>query len=133
MNGFDRFVGVPYLDRGRTMAGCDCWGLVRLVLAELGGLQLPSYVEDYVTAADARAIDGLIAGELEPWAMIAAGHEKPFDAVLMREGRFARHIGLVVAPGRLLHVEDGGTSVIEPYRHGHIKARLLGFYRYTAA
>jgi cell wall-associated NlpC family hydrolase len=133
LNGFDAFVGVPYLDRGRTMDGCDCWGLVRMVMAQLASVQLPSYDEAYVTAADRRAIDGLIAGELEPWSMITSGQEQTLDAVLMREGRFARHIGLVVAPGRLLHVEEGRTSVIEPYRHGRLAARLLGFYRYTAA
>lgn len=126
---FDRYVGIPYLDRGRSIAGCDCWGLVRLVTAELRGVTLPSYVERYVTAADRRAIESLIRGELAPWAIIAAGQEQPFDAVLMREGRVPRHIGLVVEPGRLLHVSEGGESQIERYRVPPLIHRIVGFYR----
>jgi cell wall-associated NlpC family hydrolase len=128
----DRFVGIPFADKGRTFDGCDCWGLVRLVLAELRGIALPSYSEQYVAAEDRRALSELIAGELGPWREVPDGSEQPFDAVLMREGRFARHIGLVIAPGRLLHVEQGRTSCIERYRDGVIRPRVVGFYRFVS-
>jgi hypothetical protein len=36
----------------------------------------------------------------------------------MREGRLRQHIGIVVTPGLLLHVERGETSRIERYRSG---------------
>lgn len=130
---FDRFVGIPYADKGRDAAGVDCWGLVCLVFAELRGIELPSYAERYVTGADRRAIAGLVAGELDPWAPVAPGDAQPFDGVLMREGRFPRHIGLVVGAGRMLHVQPGGTSQIERYGSGAIRPRICGFYRYRGA
>lgn len=127
---FDRFIGVPYLDKGRALAGCDCWGLVHQVFAELRGIELPSYAERYVTAADREALARLIDGELDDWDAVAAGAEQAFDVVLMREGRFPRHVGVVTAPGLVLHVEPGRTSCIERYRSGVLANRIVGFFRF---
>lgn len=129
---FDAFVGIPYADKGRGEA-LDCWGLVAKVFRELRGIELPSYADDYVTAEDRRAIASLIAGELDAWLPIAAGEEQPFDCVLMKECGFPRHIGLVTRPGLLLHVQRGETSMIERYRSGPLRFRVVGFYRLAAA
>lgn len=133
MNAFDRFVGIPYLERGRTPAGCDCYGLLRLVLAELGGIDLPSFADLYVTAADRHAISCLIEGGLDQWDRIASGKEQIFDGVLMRRAREVRHIGVVVAPGLVLHVDHGETSRIERYRSPQLAPRIVGFYRFRAS
>ena len=37
------FVGIPHADLGRDRAGCDCYGLLRLVYAEDLGIALPSF------------------------------------------------------------------------------------------
>lgn len=128
---FDRFVGVPYADKGRGDA-VDCWGLVCRVFSELRGIALPSYAEAYTTAEDAEAIAGLVAGELDPWQPIAPGAEQPFDCVLMREFGLPRHIGVVTQPGFVLHVQRGATSLIERSRAGPLRFRLVGFYRFRA-
>lgn len=130
MSAFDRFVGLPYLDKGRSIIGVDCWGLLWMVYRELRGIELPSYAERYVTGADRKAMARLIAGELDDWREVPAGKEKAFDGVLMREGRFPRHIGVVTQPGMLLHVEQGETSRIERYRSGILASRIVGFFRY---
>jgi cell wall-associated NlpC family hydrolase len=130
---FDPYVGIPYVDRGRDRAGCDCYGLVRLVLAELRGVELPSFVERYQTEADRAERARLIAGELEPWQPVEIGAEQPFDGVLMRAGRLLSHIGLVVAPGRLLHVSEGEDSRIDRYSVPPLSHRVAGFYRFRGA
>lgn len=127
------YVGIPFADRGRTRQGCDCWGLLRLVLAELRGVELPSFAEDYVTAADRAAIASLIGGHLDAWQEVPAGQEQAFDGILMRGMGGVGHVGLVVRPGLLLHVEGGQTSCIERYRTGLLAQRVRGFYRYAAA
>lgn len=129
---FDRFVGIPYLDRGRSIVGLDCWGLLHLVYRELRGIELPSYAERYVTGSDRAEMARLIAGELDEWQEIEAGAEKIFDGVLMREGQFPRHIGVVTQPGMVLHVFEGQTSRIERYRSGILANRIVGFYRFKA-
>jgi cell wall-associated NlpC family hydrolase len=129
---FDRFVGIPYADKGRTIDGCDCWGLLRIVYRHFVIAELPSYSDQYVTAEDRVALARLIANELDPWEEIEPGSERSLDAVLMREGRFPRHVGIVTEPGKLLHVSsDGICSVIERYRDGQLKNRVVGFYRYN--
>jgi cell wall-associated NlpC family hydrolase len=128
-NPFDRFVGLPYRDKGRGDE-VDCWGLVVRVFAELRGITLPSYADSYESADDRAGLARLIGGELDPWDRIVAGEEQTFDCVLMQEAGFPRHIGVVVTPGLLLHVQRGETSCIERYRHGPLKHRVVGFYRY---
>jgi cell wall-associated NlpC family hydrolase len=129
---FDRYVGIPYADRGRDFAGCDCGGLLWLVFREHVGIELPSYDERYLTGADRAAMDALISGEIGDWREVERGSERRFDGVLMREGRSVCHIGLVTDPGRLLHVGSGvGSSVIERYGDGSmLKHRIVGFYRH---
>ena len=46
------YVGIPYVDHGRDRAGCDCWGLVRLIIAERTRFVLPSFATDYDGEAD---------------------------------------------------------------------------------
>jgi cell wall-associated NlpC family hydrolase len=130
LSQFDAFVGLPYADKGRDESGVDCWGLLHLVFSRLCHIELPSYAEKYATAADRRAVAALIAGELEDWREVPAGSEKLFDGVLMREGHFPRHIGIVTRPGLLLHVQSGATSRIERYRDGMLQPRVVGFFRY---
>lgn len=129
---FDAFVGIPYADKGRGEA-VDCWGLVCRVFLDLRGIVLPTYSEAYVTAADARAVASLIAGELDPWLPIDAGGEQTFDCVLMKECGFPRHVGIVTRPGMVLHVQRGETSMIERYRSGPLAHRVAGFYRFRGA
>jgi cell wall-associated NlpC family hydrolase len=126
---FGAFVGLEYADKGRGPS-YDCWGLLQVVMRDLRGVELPSYSDQYVTADDRKALAALIADELDPWDEITAGQEQPFDAVLMREGRFPRHVGIVTGPGRLLHISAGETSMIERYREGPLKHRVVGFYRF---
>lgn len=124
----DAYVGLPFLERGRDRGGCDCWGLLRLVYRDCLGIDLPSYGDRYETTQDAAGLQALITGELEPWRLV--GLETALDAVLLSEGGIIRHVGVVERPGLLLHVENGSTAVIEPYRTGRLKRRVVGFYRY---
>src|SRR5262245_10886445 len=124
----DRYVGLPFLEHGRSHLGCDCYGLLRLVYREVLHICLPSYSERYVSTEDSAELQQLIAGELSQWCAVLP--ERAMDAVLLTEGGIVRHIGVVDQPGRLLHVENGGTAVIEPYRTGRLKRRVVGFYRH---
>lgn len=126
----DAYVGMPFVEHGRSRDGCDCYGLLRLVYMEQLGIVLPAYSEAYASTQDGPGLQALITDELPPWRSVSP--EIPLDAVLMTEGGVIRHVGVVERPGWVLHVEDGGAAVIEPYRHGRLKRRVVGFYRHES-
>jgi len=125
------YVGLPFRAHGRDRGGVDCWGLVRLVLAERFGLALPSYVGGYAGVEDAEDIGRLIRGEMGPWREIPAGGERAGDVVLMRLMNQPMHIGVVVAPGWMLHIEEGIDACLDRYDGARWRRRVLGIYRHV--
>jgi cell wall-associated NlpC family hydrolase len=128
----EQLLGIPFAARGRTRAGCDCWGLVRLALQQAAGVELPSYDELYGSVAEAAANAELIRGHIGAWQALPAGAERRLDAVLMREGRHASHLGVVVRRGLMLHTYSGAAARIDRYRSGLFEGRIVGFYRHGA-
>ena len=105
------YIGIPFVAKGRDREGCDCWGLVRLVLAERFGLDLPSYAEGYDSLEDVTAIVELIGGAQEEgaWQRVAAEEARAGDLAVLR-GVPTPHIGVLVAPGIMLHALQGAQA-----------------------
>jgi cell wall-associated NlpC family hydrolase len=123
---------MPFLERGRDRAGCDCWGLVRLVLAERFGLEVPSYAEGYDTVGDRRRIAALIVEHEAAWLRIEPGRAHPGDVVLLRLRGLPVHVGVVAARGWMLHVEPKVGCVLERFDGLEWRNRVLGVYRHPA-
>lgn len=124
------FIGLPYADLGRTRAGVDCWGLARLVLKSQG-IDVPSYAGGYASPQERGEIAGLIEGAKPAWLKVE--EPRAFDLVTFRRGRLESHVGIVVEPGRMLHVTSGAPSRIESYRDDYWRARLTGFWRHAGS
>ena len=127
---FEHFVGVPWLDGGRTLAGAGCWGLFRLVYAEVLGIPLPSYSGAYGSALDRIIIKRLIEGRPDHWVRVA--EPAVGDGVLL-EFINRPHIGVAVGGGRMLHIEHGYGAVIESYETLKYQNALEGYYHYHEA
>lgn len=59
------YIGLPFADHGRTREGADCWGLVRLVYAEVFNLALPSYASTYTDAHDQASVSAAVERGLQ--------------------------------------------------------------------
>jgi cell wall-associated NlpC family hydrolase len=122
------YIDLPYKIDGRDRGGVDCWGLVHLVYRERLGVTLPD-------------IEGYHAAHGNDWAKIAAVMEEGaarwqqvarpslYDAVLLRRGPLACHVGVYAGNGNMLHICEGINSTVEPVNGLRWKKRVVGFYR----
>lgn len=129
------YVGIPFLDHGRDRDGCDCWGLVRLVLAEQAGLDLPSYGEisaDALLAVSRRIRAATDAG---PWRRVDGAPRRALDVVVMRSLADAAavpvHVGIMLDARRMLHTVKAADSHAVPLSHPSVAPRIIGFFRHV--
>jgi cell wall-associated NlpC family hydrolase len=112
------YVGIPYQEK-------NCWQLIQLIFAEQWGVTLPDFdVTVRGTAIDTIFASGIVWQAVDPQAVQIG------DVVAITGGRYVRHVGLVVAPGVMLHSQDGTDSVIESYESFVWRQRVGGFYRH---
>ena len=119
-----QYVGIPFVDLGRDRGGCDCWGLVRLVIAERTGFVLPSLDTGYGSETNVAGVVGEVdaARANGEWLKIEPGQERTLDVVEMSlparvDGHWVfapLHVGIVVASGWLLHIERATASAACP-------------------
>jgi hypothetical protein len=120
------YLNLPYAANGRERAGLDCWGLVRLVLQEQHGIELPTYLE--IDANDHGAVRQAMLRAREGWLPVT--QPESGDVVHLRLGD-EMHVGVVTRQGWMLHVMRGERSSFARLDDTRWRNRILGFYRYT--
>jgi lipoprotein Spr len=125
------YVGIPFAPHGRTREGCDCWGLVRLVLADRFGVLLPEF-HGYEGAGDRDGIPALLNEGKAMFMPVPMHQERAGDVVLALVNGAPMHVGVVVEPGVMLHVVKGADACIEDYRRPAWSSRIEGIYRHEA-
>ncbi|MBT9370268.1 NlpC/P60 family protein [Rhizobium sp. CSW-27] len=125
------YVGIPYAEFGHDEQGCNCWGLVVLVYGAAFGIRLPTYHGCYASIEERREIAGLLDNERGSPSWRRVTEARPGDVAVFRRGALETHVGLVIDPGRMLHVTADDQSKIESYTTGAWKHRLTGIYRHT--
>ena len=122
------WLGTPYRHQAATLgAGCDCLGLLRGVWRLLYGDEpaVPNYRADW---RDAKHAAGLVAAADE--LLVPAGDElRAGQVVLFRLGRTPapRHCGVLIAPGRFVHAQEG-LGVVEANLTEGWRKRVAGRY-----
>lgn len=125
----ERYVGIPFVERGRSREGLDCWGLALLVLAEQFRLQnLPDFLDRYAGTRD-KALPSVFAEGLRQWQPVLA--PAPGDIVVLKIGGKPWHVGVVIARNLMLTIDRGTASVIERLDSLRWSGRIEGYYRWT--
>lgn len=132
MKWFDKYVGAPFLDGGRSIDGVDCWGLVRLIYERELQIDLPSYAD--VSARNlievarniARGKDG------EEWIDVIPSAVAEFDVCVLKHYGKNRvgHVGVMLNSKTLLHIEESCNAVAVPISHYTIKERVACYRRH---
>ena len=123
------YVGIPFRVGGRDRGGCDCWGLVRLVIGERRGVWLPSLGAEYETINDRERIEALV-GTTKP--LVAAERlpgPEPFAVVVLRILGRPVHVGLVLDREHFIHVWSRRAACVERFASPEWARRIEGFYR----
>ncbi len=130
---YDQYIGLPFREGGRECAGLDCYGLLRLVINERFGGDIPEYEGiAYRGGDDADFLATLMDERIRLWTPIRIGDERPGDGILLRVMGRPIHVGIVIVQGLMLHIEKDCDSLIECYSNGsRWERRILGFYRHA--
>lgn len=125
----EKYIEIPYKDHGRDFDGCDCYGLVRLILKDEFDIELPDYSNDYIDSEDGHVVSTLI----DKYQPLIAGIKKdvpdPGDIAVFNYSGMPCHVGLYVGNNKVLHILRRSLfSVCEKIDSVHLKGRLEGFY-----
>jgi len=124
-----KYVGIPFVSNGRTMEGCDCYGLVRLILRNEYNIELPELSNNYEDAQNIRETAKLFA-EHRP-VLAAEKLSKPQEkalAVITEQGSPC-HVGIAAGGGYILHTGAKTGSVCQRETHPGLRGRIEGYYR----
>lgn len=124
----NKYIGIPFLDKGRDTHGIDCWGLVRLVYKQEYNIDLPNFSTEY-EADDTERMRDLIAQYKEGWEQIEAPTEGCI--VLFNIMGVESHIGVAISSTHFLHARDGRDSAIEALDSTGWKKRITGYFKYS--
>lgn len=125
----NELIGIPFKWGGSDIEGCDCWGLARLYYRGMLGIELPDH--DEVLRSDEGAVAKAFVDEKQHWKQ-TTDEVRCGDLILIRLDGVARHVGVCVGPGLMLHTDYGFASQVE--RYGSLKwgKRIVGFFRHAS-
>lgn len=130
------YIGLPWQVGGLTRDGIACWGLARLVYAEQLGIEVPDYAASVSSLTERAEIAGIFAqgtSAAGPWVEVPASEVSEFDIVTFQRAGLTYHAGVVVVPGRMLHISGKAEdSCLVDYTTGRWAPRLVGAYRHKA-
>lgn len=124
------FIGIPYVDRGSSFQGCDCWGLVWLYHVEVMKHLVPRY-EGY-GSAEAPEITDYISSRWNQWESVDPANMEQGDVVALRLGRLPVHCGVYINNGQMLHVLEGRMSCLERVTSGFWKTAIVRVGRWKS-
>lgn len=139
------YLRLRFAKGGRERPAVDCWGLYRLIVREGRGVWLAEFEGHDEPLRIARTAEREAAAG--GWMKVQPGDERAFDAVLMTgllgEGRSTLsapiHIGCVVAPGKLIDIEETGEVKVRAFRttsklsaRPEVANRVVGIFRPVA-
>lgn len=123
-----KYVGIPFVSGGRDAKGCDCYGLVRLILQAEYGYDLPVLLGDYGNALNTAETKKLFMQNVPVLCgeKINAPEEKAV-ALIRMSGRLC-HIGLYAGDGFIIHARYRTGTVLERLSSPSLSGHVEGWY-----
>jgi hypothetical protein len=125
---YNKYIGIPYQEKGRDIAGADCWGLTRLIYENEFKITLPSFIQNY-NHSDTERIAELFAQYKEGWVNLETPSEG--SIVLFRILGHVSHVGVMINATQFIHTRDGQSALIDSLEKPRWRNRISGFYTYS--
>ena len=128
-NWVNLYVGIPFVSGGRTHTGCDCYGLVRLILKEQYGYELPLLSGDYSNALNIAETKKLFIQNIPLLCGNKLENPEETSVALIRiYGRLC-HVGLYAGDGYIIHSRHKTGVVCERIDSPMLSGCIEGWYR----
>lgn len=126
MINLNKFIGIPFVDGGRELSGCDCWGLVMLVFKEFG-IELPDYK---IACEDKSRIDEEINNNRIYWDVVDRSNPTVPSLVVMRFNSVTliNHTGIYIGNNQFIHTAKRINSHVASIDSPAWNKRIEGFY-----
>lgn len=125
---YNKYIGIPYQEKGRSLEGADCWGLSRLIYKNEFDIDLPSFSDNYAHE-DTERIAELMIQYREGWE--ETKEPKSGDMVLFRVLGHISHIGVMINDKQFIHSRQGQDSAIDNLSNSRWTHRVAGIYTYS--
>lgn len=135
-----RYLPIPFVERGRSFAGCDCRGLSFLILEHETGVRVPE-PEDLYRGTGRRDLLGMAAhmkAVAARWREIPAqdGGYPMFSVLLFKVAGLPTHMGVSLGGRDFIHTQAGygvRTGALDEAEPGEAVwgAALMGAYVYA--
>ena len=124
-----KFVGIPFVSKGRSFNGCDCYGLVKLYYKEILNIDIP---ETIITAEQPRRTFANYLNEISKnWtATTPAKNVVVAMSVNAEHPNLVTHFAVMIDDKRFIDTREDMSSYLTSIDDERIKNQIKGFYKW---
>jgi len=111
---FEKYIGIPFVEYGRSFKGVDCYGLVWLAFKEELGIELPDYDErvfgrDWKGASRGHFLENVN----QCWEIVSGSVFHLFDCHIFHDDEgIDSHIGFHIGSSKFLHCLENQSAMV---------------------
>lgn len=124
-----KFIGIPFVSKGRSFNGCDCYGLVKLYYKEILNIDIP---ETIITAEQPRRTFANYLNEISKnWtATTPAKNVVVAMSVNAEHPNLVTHFAVMIDDKRFIDTRENMSSYLTSIEDEKIKNQIKGFYKW---
>lgn len=125
----EKFIGIPFVSKGRSFRGCDCYGLVKLYYKEVLNIELS---ETVITAEQPRRIFAHYLNEISKnWSSTFPQKNAVVAmAVNAEHPTLITHFAVMIDDKRFIDTRENMSSYLTSIDDEKIKNQIKGFYKW---